>query len=74
MSESSNVIPIGAARSSTTNVRCRRCGGEWWRIVRDTVFSTTPIPGAVVLAEEGDHDRVVGYAGRFICSGCGEAR
>lgn len=57
-------------RSATTEpLRCRKCGGEWFRL--DGTHSGPDIPdeGAVTIDREG---RITGYAGVPVCVECGE--
>lgn len=63
------VIPLRQPeRPGSTQVSCRGCGGVWWQLERGGG------PGVVLLAPDGDWDRIVGYAGTFVCNDCGQRR
>jgi hypothetical protein len=53
----------------TESLRCRRCGGEWFRL--DGTHSGPDVPdgGAVTMTHDG---AITGYAGMPVCLGCGE--
>jgi hypothetical protein len=67
------VVPLGQARSASTNVRCHRCGGEWWRLIRRHGAGDVA-SGAVILHAAEHGDQIVGYSGYFECVECGATR
>lgn len=68
-----NVIPLDRARSTTTNIRCHHCGGEWWRIIRRQGDGAV-VTGAVILHATDHGDKVVGYSGYFESVECAATR